>query len=127
MPGSDKARKSGNELVRGVNAGKAAPVQRKEPGSGGRQEGQRPQAVNHGRKTTREKLGRHDARRRTAVKPIEIGLGSGSERSEASMAENPATRGHAPRWQSNVKHQRARATASRVTDEAPLRALRCMR
>ena len=27
----------------------------------------------------------------------------------------------------NVKHQRARATASRVTDEAPLRALRCMR
>ena len=28
---------------------------------------------------------------------------------------------------SNVKHQRARATASRVTVEAPLRALRCMR
>jgi len=28
---------------------------------------------------------------------------------------------------SNAKHQRARATASRVTDEAPLRALRCMR
>ena len=27
----------------------------------------------------------------------------------------------------NVKHQRARATASRVTDEATLRALRCMR
>jgi len=29
--------------------------------------------------------------------------------------------------QPNVKHQRARATASRVNDELSLRALRCMR
>ena len=34
---------------------------------------------------------------------------------------------HALLRQPNVKHQRARATASRVTDELSLRALRCMR
>ena len=34
---------------------------------------------------------------------------------------------HALQRQPNVKHQRARATESRVKDELSLRALRCMR
>jgi hypothetical protein len=34
---------------------------------------------------------------------------------------------HALQRQPNVKHQRARATASRGIDELSLRALRCMR
>ena len=57
-------------------------------------------------------------------------------RHKGTRARGPAAESHVmtllegrafPHERSNVKHQRARATASRVTDEAPLRALRCMR
>ena len=62
-----------------------------------------------------------------AAKPNAIGLRGAAERCKAQRHESPAGQGHQIRWQSNVKHQRARAEVSRVKDELPVRALRCMR
>ena len=43
------------------------------------------------------------------------------------MREDPPLEVTVAPWSPNVKHQRARATASRVKDELSVRALRCMR
>ena len=69
----------------------------------------------------------YEGDRGRGAKPTLFGIGSGAERSEGlrdgdlAGVERPAT------VASNVKHQRARATVSRVKDELSLRALRCMR
>jgi hypothetical protein len=117
MAQSDKPETSGNELARAVKASNAAAVEWEESSPGGGHDGLLRQVANVGRKTGVEKFGGHDNRRRT-VNPAVIRVGSGLERSERRRAENPATRGHAPRWQSNVKHQRARATESRAKERS---------